>query len=113
MFSLILSLFILFLEPLVFLVGWNNLVHPTFGLVELNYLQSFGLYMLFTLPTLSKTNFFLNTEKGLSLFINLFIRDDKRLLDTTSKIREADLSYMKYKIPALLLGLAFFQFAFN
>lgn len=106
------SIVVLFLEPFVAMVGWNNLVHPIFNLPDLTYLQAFGLYTLLTLPTLSKTSFFLNTERGISFFIKLTNRDTTLADDPKSLIRDADTTYMKYKLVVLIMGLAFFHFVF-
>lgn len=109
---IILSIILLFLEPLVVMVGWNKIVHPTFNISDLTYLQAFGLYMLFSLPSLNKSSFFFNTDRGFKLFINLTNRQSISSDAEKVLIRDADMTYMKYKLAVLIIGLAFFYFVF-
>lgn len=107
-----LLLIVILLEPLVFMVGWNKIVHPIFEITVINYLQAFGLFTLLSLPMANKTTFIANSERGLLYFKRIINPQGTYEDEDRDQVKDLDNLYLRSKILYLLLftGLIYIFF---
>ncbi|ENG7912666.1 hypothetical protein R4575_18030 [Acinetobacter baumannii] len=107
--TLILMLINLFLEPFVFMTGWNGIVCKIFDITTLNYVQSLGLTFCISVFFAQKIDYIITSSAVMKVVLHCFKPKDKeKTYDEELVILEVDEAYNIYKLKTLIASLVIF-----